>query len=154
MQQLSNDLLSLWSGAQTAHSKEAWENVDLKKELNEVRSEFNKAFACTQRFRINTPQENCKPTVVRVFRPHLRLLLNNVCKNAIVHSDSLIDIFIEKQQVTISNAKNQKAIDLLVAGSGIGLIIATRAADLLGWSMIIDETDAEYKICLKFSQVA
>jgi signal transduction histidine kinase len=85
---------------------------------------------------------------------NVKLLLNNLCKNAIVHSDGPIQITLAAEQLTISNAKDtdtERTVDPLVAGSGIGLIIATRAAEQLGWELTRQETEIEYQLRVVFN---
>ena len=163
MQYLSNDLLSLWTETQVdkgnernqqilQKSKQATTQiVDLEEELNYVIAELDQAFQCKQRFVVSTINNKHQKIEVLALSSHVRLLLNNVCKNAIVHSDGPIQLSLQNQQVIITNNKSQKSIDPLVAGAGIGLIIATRAADLLGWKIAITETDTIYELRLLFN---
>jgi len=163
MQHLSNDLLSLWTETQVdkgnernqlnlKKSKQATTQiVDLEEELNHVIAELDQAFQCKQRFVISTLNNEHQKIEVLALKSYVRLLFNNVCKNAVVHSGGPIQISLQNQQVIITNNKSQKSIDPLVAGAGIGLIIATRAADLLGWKIAITETDAIYELRLLFN---
>lgn len=79
----------------------------------------------------------------------MRLLLNNLCKNAILHSDGDINIVMSDDEIKITNPKNDMPIDPLVAGSGIGLILAARAAELLGWRLVVKDTPNQYQVLLK-----
>lgn len=152
MQQLSNDLFSLWSSTEERNVSEHREVLDLEKELGQVIDELDKAFNCKSRFIINSQHNNCGVVNVLASKTHFRLLLNNLCKNSIVHSNSPIYISVREQQIIITNDKNQTEIDPLVAGAGIGLIIATRAAELLGWKIKIIETDSTYELRLLLSE--
>jgi signal transduction histidine kinase len=146
MQQLSNELLSLWTSSKQSDLTENNESLDLEEELKEVIDELDRVFHCKQRFIIKSQHNDSAIVNVLAAKAHLRLLLNNLCKNAIVHSDSEIAIFIQHRQIIISNDKSQQEIDPLVAGSGIGLIIATRAAELLGWQIKLSETEVKYEL--------
>ena len=155
MQHLSNDLLSLWSNTEKNISSENSinehvSNVDLEHELKQVINDLDKAFHCQQRFIITSENESCHNNNRSISKVHLKLLLNNLCKNAIVHSDSKIEVSIKNRQLIITNDKKHQQIDPLVAGSGIGLIIATRAAELLGWKLITSETEIKYTVCVLF----
>jgi len=155
MQHLSNDLLSLWSNTEknisSDNSKsEHVANVDLEHELKQVISDLDKAFHCEQRFIITSENDDCDIVNILTSKVNLQLLLNNLCKNAIVHSDSQIEVSIQNRQIIITNDKKHQQIDPLVAGSGIGLIIATRAAELLGWKLITSETEIKYTVCVLF----
>jgi signal transduction histidine kinase len=156
MQSLSNDLLLLWTTTQVephiernSHDERNSHNesdriIDLEYELRKIIDELDNVFQCNQRF-VFTPLNNeSKPLTVLASKSHIRLLLNNVCKNAIVHSDSQIEVSLQPNEIIISNKKSQQFVDPLVAGSGIGLIIANRAAELLGWKIEIAETDSTY----------
>lgn len=170
MQTLSHDLLSLWSSTKldeintdkrkveinrkTKISNIIQEKINLKTELAQVVNDLDNAFSCKQRFIINTIDSSLADKKIGKFevlihRPHLRLLLNNLCKNAIVHSDGDINIMMSDDEIKITNPKSDKAIDPLVAGSGIGLILAARAAELLGWRLVIKDTPNQYQILLK-----
>lgn len=150
MQSLSNDLLLLWTTTQgdphierNSHD-ESDRRIDLEYEFRKIIDELDNVFQCNQRF-VFTPLNNeSKPLTVLASKSHIRLLLNNVCKNAIVHSDSQIEVSLQPNKIIISNRKSQQVVDPLVAGSGIGLIIANRAAELLGWKIEIAETDSTY----------
>jgi signal transduction histidine kinase len=152
MQQLSNDLLSLWSSSEERNVSEHREVLNLEEELGQVIDELDKAFNCKSRFIINSQHNNCGVVNVLASKTHFRLLLNNLCKNSIVHSNSQIYISAGEQKIIITNDKNQAEIDPLVAGAGIGLIIATRAAELLGWKIKIIETDSTYELRLLLSE--
>ena len=154
MQSLSNDLLLLWTTTQVephiernSHDERNSHNesdriIDLEYELRKIIDELDNS--SNQRF-VFTPLNNeSKPLTVLASKSHIRLLLNNVCKNAIVHSDSQIEVSLQPNEIIISNKKSQQFVDPLVAGSGIGLIIANRAAELLGWKIEIAETDSTY----------
>ena len=170
MQTLSHDLLSLWSSTKldeintdkrkveinkkTKISNIIQEKINLKTELVQVVNDLDNAFSCKQRFIINTTDSSLADKKIGRFevlihRPHLRLLLNNLCKNAIVHSDGDINIVMSDDEIKITNPKNDKPIDPLVAGSGIGLILAARAAELLGWRLVVKDTPNQYQILLK-----
>lgn len=170
MQTLSHDLLSLWSSTKldeintdkgkveinkkTKISNIIQEKINLKTELAQVVNDLDNAFSCKQRFIINTIDSSLADKKIGKFevlihRPHLRLLLNNLCKNAIVHSDGDINIMMSDDEIKITNPKSDKAIDPLVAGSGIGLILAARAAELLGWRLVVKDTPNQYQILLK-----
>ena len=164
MQHLSHDLLSLWAETQVDNGNEKHprdpdksnqaikQKIDLEEALNDVIAELDHAFQCKSRF-VMTTLNNEQPKVeVLAIKAHVRLLLNNVCKNAIVHSDGPIQISLEQHKIIIINNKNQQAVDPLVAGSGIGLIIAARAAELLGWKIEITETDSVYELNLLLSE--
>lgn len=153
MQSLSHDLLSLWSNNKMGVSDE--EAIDLEDELNEIISDLDNAFACKHRFIINTSFAktdlvNTRIAEVITCRSHLRLLLNNLCKNAIVHSEGDITIMIASNCIKITNNKSNKDIDPLVAGSGIGLILAKKAAELINWAIDIRETDTIFELKLTF----
>ncbi len=153
MQSLSHDLLSLWSNNKMGVSDE--EAIDLEDELNEIISDLDNAFACKHRFIINTSFAktdlvNARIAEVITCRSHLRLLLNNLCKNAIVHSEGDITIMIASNCIKITNNKSNKDIDPLVAGSGIGLILAKKAAELINWAIDIRETDTIFELKLTF----
>lgn len=152
MQNLSHDLLFLWSNTLVEYQNEIHESIDLEEELNQVINDLDKAFHCRKLFMVSTHYESSDIVNILASRIHLRLLLNNLCKNAIVHSNSHIHISIQNSQIIISNDKSQSKLDPLVAGSGIGLIIATRAAELLGWEMNVNETTATYQIRVYFAQ--
>jgi signal transduction histidine kinase len=170
MQTLSHDLLSLWSSTKldeintdkrkveinkkTKISNIIQEKMNLKTELAQVVNDLDNAFSCKQRFIINTidsslADKKIGKLEVLVHRPHLRLLLNNLCKNAIVHSDGDINIMMSDDEIKITNPKSDKSIDPLVAGSGIGLILAARAAELLGWRLVVKDTPNQYQVLLK-----
>lgn len=151
MQHLSHDLLSLWSNTPEDQTNESNESIHLEEEIHQVINDLDKAFHCQQRFIINLERDHTETMNLVASKVYLQLLLNNLCKNAIVHSDGNICISIENSQVLITNDKSQNEIDPLVAGSGIGLIIATRAAELLGWSIEIQETDIKYELRLLFN---
>lgn len=150
MQTLSNDLLLLWTTTQgDPHNERNFYNesdrrIDLENELRAAIDELDSVFQCNQRFVFSPLNNEFKPFTVSASKCHIRLLLNNVCKNAIVHSDSQIEVSLQPNKIIISNRKSQKDVDPLVAGSGIGLIIANRAAELLGWEIEIAETDSTY----------
>ena len=164
MQHLSHDLLSLWTETQVDNGNEKHprdpdksnqaikQKIDLEEALNDVIAELDHAFQCKQRFVISTINNEHQKIEVLAIKAHVRLLLNNVCKNAIVHSDGPIQISLEQHKIIIINNKNQKTVDPLVAGSGIGLIIATRTAELLGWKIEITETDSVYELNLLLSE--
>jgi len=156
MQSLSNDLLLLWTTTQVephiernSHDErnshnESDRRIDLENELKTAINELDSVFQCKQRFVFTPLNTESNPLTVLASKSHIRLLLNNVCKNAIVHSDSQIEVSLQPNEIIISNKKSQKFVDPLVAGSGIGLIIANRAAELLGWKIEIAETDSTY----------
>ena len=150
MQTLSNDLLLLWTTTQcdfhnerNSHN-ESDRRIDLENELKTAINELDSVFQCKQRFVFTPINTESNPLTVLASKSHIRLLLNNVCKNAIVHSDSQIEVSLQPNKIIISNRKSQQVVDPLVAGSGIGLIIANRAAELLGWKIEIAETDSTY----------
>ena len=151
MQHLSHDLLSLWTETQDEKVNEENQMVDLEEELYQVIDELDHAFQCKQRCVISTVNNESKHLGMSGLKSHVRLLLNNVCKNAIVHSSGPVQISLQQHGIIIINNKNQQAVDPLVAGSGIGLIIATRAAELLGWKIEITETDSVYELSLLFN---
>ena len=59
---------------------------------------------------------------------------------------------IASNDIKITNYKSHKDIDPLVAGSGIGLILATKAVELLNWKIGIIETDTEFELTLTFKR--
>jgi signal transduction histidine kinase len=151
MQHLSHQLLTLWTETKTEDKKE----IDIEQQLSEVINELDQAFDCQQRFIIKPVDHTNERLTAIGSVAHVKLLLNNLCKNAIVHADGPIQITLATQQLTISNAKDtnaERAVDPLVAGSGIGLIIATRAAEQLGWQLTTQETATEYQIRIVFNR--
>lgn len=148
MQSLSNDLLSLWTeNSDFKHSDSANNNeyLYLEDELINVIDELDKAFRCKQRFFIH-PQQTSQRTMILTSKVYLRLLFNNLCKNAIVHSKRQIDITFQENKIVIKNDKDHRDIDPLVAGAGIGLMIATRASELVGWDLKLVESDLNYEL--------
>ena len=154
MQGLSRDLLSLWSNTQkNDETAEGFsiEHIDIEDEIKQVITDLDKAYPCQQRFVIKSPLATKKPVLKPdAAKSQLRLLLNNLCKNAMVHSEGEIQIVLEDHQLIIQNESSQAEVDPLVAGAGIGLIIATRAAELLGWKMEIETTDIKYAVRLVY----
>lgn len=153
MQVLSNELLSLWSNTEnTDADTNSREKIHLQYELSEVIADLDRAFDCKQRFIINSCLAEDEMIELKTCRFHLSLLLNNVCKNAIVHSEGEVNIVIASNDIKITNYKSHKDIDPLVAGSGIGLILATKAVELLNWKIGIIETDTEFELTLTFKR--
>jgi signal transduction histidine kinase len=154
MQGLSRDLLSLWSNTQqNDETAEGFsiEHIDIEDEIKQVITDLDKAYPCQQRFVIKSPLATKKPVLKPdAAKSQLRLLLNNLCKNAMVHSEGEIQIVLEDHQLIIQNESSQAEVDPLVAGAGIGLLIATRAAELLGWKMEIETTDIKYAVRLVY----
>jgi len=154
MQGLSRDLLSLWSNTQIndeTAEEFSIEHIDIEDEIKQVITDLDKAYPCQQRFVIKSPLATKKPVLKPdAAKSQLRLLLNNLCKNAMVHSEGEIQIVLEDHQLIIQNESSQAEVDPLVAGAGIGLIIATRAAELLGWKMEIETTDIKYAVRLVY----
>jgi len=154
MQGLSRDLLSLWSNTQkNDETAEGFsiEHIDIEDEIKQVITDLDKAYPCQQRFVIKSSLATKKPVLKPdAAKSQLRLLLNNLCKNAMVHSEGEIQIVLEDHQLIIQNESSQAEVDPLVAGAGIGLIIATRAAELLGWKMEIETTDIKYAVRLVY----
>lgn len=154
MQGLSQDLLSLWSNTQqNDETAEGFsiEHIDIEDAIKQVITDLDKAYPCQQRFVIKSPLATKKPVLKSdAAKSQLRLLLNNLCKNAMVHSEGEIQIVLEDHQLIIQNESSQAEVDPLVAGAGIGLIIATRAAELLGWKMEIETTDIKYAVRLVY----
>ena len=153
MQHLSHQLLTLWTETKTEDKTEI--DIDIEQQISEVINELDQAYDCQQRFIIKPLQNKNERLTTSGSLAHVKLLLNNLCKNAIVHADGPIQITIAAQQLTISNAKDtnaERTVDPLVAGSGIGLIIATRAAEQLGWQLTTQETVVEYKIRIVFNR--
>lgn len=151
MQHLSHQLLTLWTETKTEDKTE----IDIEQQLSEVINELDQAFDCQQRFIIKPVDHTNERLTAIGSVAHVKLLLNNLCKNAIVHAAGPIQITLGIQQLTISNAKDtnaERAVDPLVAGSGIGLIIATRAAEQLGWQLTTQETATEYQIRIVFNR--
>ena len=159
MQHLSHQLLTLWTDIKVENETE----IDILQQLKETIAELDQAFDCQQRFIIQALENSAEKLIVLASQAHVKLLLNNVCKNAIVHSDGPIQIELSSNQLTISNGKArnieseveseaERTVDPLVAGSGIGLIIATRAAEQLGWELTNQETPTEYQIRIEFKR--
>jgi signal transduction histidine kinase len=150
MQHLSHQLLTLWTETKVEDKTE----IDIEQQLLETINELDQAFDCQQRFIIK-PLDNTNERLTAIGSvANVKLLLNNLCKNAIVHSDGPIQITLAAEQLTISNAKDasvERTVDPLVAGSGIGLIIATRAAEQLGWELTRQETEIEYQLRVVFN---
>lgn len=147
MQNLAQDLLYLWSDTGKDKTlKEKQKNLNLEHEFQQVVMELDQVFHCQQRFHIDQPKDNITVLEVNAPKTQLSLLLNNLCKNAIVHSSGKIQVAFQSEYFVISNSKNQQEIDPLVAGAGIGLIIAKRAAELLGWQVQINETEIDYEV--------
>lgn len=155
MQHLSHQLLTLWTDTKVDNKTE----IDIPQQLIETIAELDQAFDCQQRFIIKPLGNRAEKLILLASQAHVKLLLNNVCKNAIVHSDGLIQIELSSNQLTISNGKArnvesevERTVDPLVAGSGIGLIIATRAAEQLEWKLTCQETSTEYQIRMEFKR--
>ncbi len=147
MQNLAQDLLYLWSDTGKEQvQKEKYQSLVLEKEFQQVVAELDQIFHCQQRFTLEPAQGNILATEVNAAKVQVRLLLNNLCKNAIVHSTGKIQVLFHPSEFTICNDKSQQKTDPLVAGAGIGLIIAMRAAELLGWEIQFIETETDYEV--------
>lgn len=149
MQNLAQDLLYLWSDTDKEQAlKEKQQNLNLEHEFQQVVMELDQVFHCQQRFSINYPKGSSETLEVSASKAQVKLLLNNLCKNAIVHSEGEIQVSLNPDKIIICNTKSQRKVDPLVAGAGIGLIIAKRAAEQLGWKVQLIETEIEYEVCV------
>jgi len=146
MQSLSHDLLTLWSDTKVENN----EIIDIEHSIDLSIAELDQVFSCKNRFDISTLDKTTNSTYVKATNLHLGLLLNNLIKNAIVYSDGKIKVRYDRHHIEIINNKSEHRVDPLVAGSGIGLIIATRSAELIGWKLEIEQTSTEFKVSVLF----
>ena len=161
MQDLSQDLLSLWSDIQKDENSEskaierkAFVNIVIEDEIRQVIRDLDKAYPCLQRFNIESKILDGTQSTKVTSKAYLTLLLNNLVKNSIVHSNNKIKIVIDSLGFEIVNEEgsggdSSSLKDPLVAGTGIGLNISERAAELLGWTLNVEVVNNEYKVRVK-----
>lgn len=162
MQSLSKDLLLLWSNKENdteydcEYSSACSLISNVENEIRQVISDLDKAYPSHQRFTLKVNSQTIHTINPIPSNAYLRILLNNLLKNAIVHSDSAIEIrldingFAIINEITHADSQRQQ-LDPLVAGTGIGLIIAKRAAEKMGWKLHIQQSHIEYKVCVQFN---
>lgn len=153
MQHLASELLSLWKDSDQSVTASP-QMLDISVLLAEVLAELDQAYQCQQRFVVNSALASGSVWAT-VGKDYASLLLHNVLKNAVVHSQGTITIDLDEQGMTISNAKADQDSDAMqqepdLAGFGLGLMIAGRAAELLAWTLEISDTPEQYQIQITF----
>ena len=145
MQQLSNDLLSLWGSTKV----ECKESISLEECIEQSICELDLVYSCKHRFKLNNQMAGENFNILGA-KTYVSLILNNILKNAVTHSDSQIIISYGSEELIVINELNEELSEISSGRAGKGLIIAKRAAVLLGWSLVTNVDGGEYRYQLKF----
>lgn len=86
--------------------------------------------------------------LVRAPEYFLRVLFENLVRNAVTHSQGGIDISLSEHGLTMSNAVSAHSSQ--TRGYGYGLVICQRICERMGWQLVVDGDSARYRVRLDF----
>ena len=146
MQALSDNLLSLWSGAPPYVS----DSVSINTIINGVLSDLSEQYTLQDRIQLVMPTEavECKGTVFLV-----ATVITNLIKNAIVHGvqEDPIKIIISNNGFEITNTIKYADDKKCSESVGIGLFIVERAIEHLTWKIKVT-THNNYQVSVCFNK--
>lgn len=146
MQGLSDNLLSLWSGAPHYVSV----SVSINTIVNGVLSDLSEQYTLQHRIQLAMPNEavECKGTVFLV-----TTVITNLIKNAIVHGvqEDPIKIHISNSGFEITNTIKHADYKNRSESVGVGLFIVERAIEHLTWQIKVT-THNNYQVSVCFNK--